>query len=176
MGTDHAALVEQREAAGGFQHPLDHEHHVRAAGIVLVEAQRDVVLIGPRQDAVAELGDLQAVLDDDGVLADQVDTADVAVEIDPHARPVQAGRDLLDMRRLAGAVIARDDDAAVVREAGQDRERGRPVEPVILVDVRDIVVAFRIGRHLHVAVEPEQLTDRHLDIGQAGDLLRCGSH
>ncbi len=176
MRTDHPALVEQGEAAGGFQHPLDHEHHVRTAGIVLVEAERDVMLIGPRQDAVAEFGDLEAVLDDDGVLADQVDTADVAVEIDPHARPVQAGRHLFDMGRLAGAVIARDNDTAVVREARQDRQRGRPVEPVILIDVRDIVVAFRVGRDFHVAVEPELLANRHFDIGQAGDLLRCGSH
>ena len=108
-----------------FQHALDHEHHVRAAGVVFVEAERDVVLVGPRQDAVAEFGDLLAVLEDDGVLADQVDTADVAVEIDAHAGPVEPRRDLLDMRRLAGAVIAGDDDAAVVGEAGEDRERGR---------------------------------------------------
>ena len=124
MRPDHAALVEQREPAGRFQHALDHEHHVRAAGIVLVEAERDVVLVGPGQDAVAEFGHLHAVADDDGVLADEIDTADVAVEIDAHARPVEPGRDLLDVGRFAGAVIAGDDDAAVVREAGEDRERG----------------------------------------------------
>jgi len=32
MRLDHAALVEQRQAAGRFKHTLDHEHHVRAAG------------------------------------------------------------------------------------------------------------------------------------------------
>ena len=101
------------------------------AGVVFVEAERDVVLVGPRQDAVAELGHLHAVADHDGVLADQVDTADVAVEVDAHARPVEARGDLLDMGRLAGAVIAGDDDAAVVREAGEDRERGRLVEAVV---------------------------------------------
>ena len=125
MRPDHAVLVEQRQPAGRFQHALDHEHHVRAAGVVFVEAERDVVLVGPGQDAVAEFGDLLAVLDDDRVLADQVDTADVAVEVDAHARPVEPRRHLLDMGRLAGAVIAGDDDAAVVGEAGQDRERGR---------------------------------------------------
>jgi hypothetical protein len=31
-------MVEQRQPAGGFQHALDHEHHVRAAGVVFVEA------------------------------------------------------------------------------------------------------------------------------------------
>ena len=44
-----------------FEHALDHEHHVGAAGIVFVEHQRDVVLQRPGQDAVAELGDLLAV-------------------------------------------------------------------------------------------------------------------
>jgi hypothetical protein len=41
---DDAALVEQRQAAGRFQHALDDEHHVRAAGIVFVEDERDIVL------------------------------------------------------------------------------------------------------------------------------------
>ena len=71
MRPDHAALVEQRQAARRFQHALDHEHHVRAAGVVFVEAERDIVLVGPGQDAVAEFGDLLAVLDDDRVLADR---------------------------------------------------------------------------------------------------------
>ena len=105
-------LVEQRQPAGGFEHALDHEHHVGAAGVIFVEAERDIVLQGPRQDAVAEFGDLQAVPDHDRVLADEVDAADVAVEVDAHARPVEPRRDLLDMGRFAGAVIARDDDAA----------------------------------------------------------------
>ena len=119
MRPDDAALVEQRQAAGRFQHALDDEHHVRPAGIVFVEAERDIVLVGPRQDAVAELRDLLAVLDDDGVLADEVDAADMAVEVDAHAGPVEPRRDLLDMGRLAGAVIARDHDAAVVGKAGR---------------------------------------------------------
>ena len=138
-----------------FQHALDHEHHVRAAGVVFVEAERDVVLQRPGQDAVAELGDLLAVLDDDRVLADQVDAADVAVEVDAHARPVEPRRHLLDMGRLAGAVIAGDHDAAVVGEAGEDGERGRPVEAVVRVDVRHVLVGLGIGRHFHVAVDAE---------------------
>jgi hypothetical protein len=103
---DDAALVEQGQAARGFQHALDHEHHVRAAGVVFVEDERDIVLVGPGQDAVAELGDLLAFMDDDRVLADEVDTADMAVEVDAHAGPVEPRRDLLDMGRFAGAVIA----------------------------------------------------------------------
>ncbi len=106
MRTDDAALVEQGQATRRFQHALDHEHHVRAAGVIFVENERDIVLIGPGQDAVLEFGDLLAVLQDDGVLADEIDAADMAVEVDADAGPVEAGGDLFDMGRLAGAVIA----------------------------------------------------------------------
>ena len=105
------------------------------AGIVFVEAQRDIVLVGPGQDAVAEFGDLHAVLDDDRVLADEIDAADMAVEVDAHAGPVEARRDLLDMGRLAGAVIARHHDAAVVGKARQDRQRRLLVEQIVRIDV-----------------------------------------
>ena len=153
MRLDHLVLVEQRQAAGDFQHALDHEHHVRAAGVVFVEAERDIVLERPRQNAVAEFGDLLVVLDDDGVLADQIDAADVAVEVDAHAGPVEACRHLLDMGRLAGAVIAGDDDAAVLGEAGEDGERGRAVEPVVRIELRHVLVGLGIGRHFHVTVD-----------------------
>ena len=115
-----------------FEHALDDEHHVRAAGIVFVEDERDVVLQRPGQDAVLELGDLLAVAQNDGVLADEVDARDVAVEVDAHAGPVEPRRDLLDMGRLAGAVIARDHDAAVLREARRGwraSSRGRRDSP-----------------------------------------------
>src|SRR3712207_9091137 len=49
---------------------------------------------------ISELGDLLAVLQDDGVLADEVDAADVAVQVHADQRPVQAGGDLLDVGRL----------------------------------------------------------------------------
>ena len=80
--------------------------------------------------------------DDDGVLADQVDAADVAVEVDAHAGPIEPGRHLLDMSRLAGAVIAGDDDAAVLGEAGENGERGRPVEAVIGVELGHVLVGL----------------------------------
>ena len=167
---DHLVLVQQRQAAGNFQHALDHEHHVGTAGVIFVEHQRDVVLQRPRQDAVAEFGDLLAVPDDDRVLADQIDTADVAVEVDAHAGPIQPCRDLLDMGRFAGAVIAGDHDAAVMGEAGENRERGGAIEAVIRIDFRHMRVDFGIGRHFEIAVDTENLPDRHLHIGQTGGL------
>ena len=133
MRPDHLGLVEQREPARHLEHALDHEHHVGPAGVVFVEAQRGVGLQRIGQDALAELGDLLAVLQDDGVLADQIDAADVAVEVDADARPVEPGRHLLDVGRLAGAVVALDHHPAVVLEAGQDGERHVLGEHVVVV-------------------------------------------
>src|SRR4029077_7614823 len=136
----------------------------------------DVVLQGPRQDSFAEFGDLLVVADHDRVLADQVDAADVAVEIDPHARPVQSRGYLLDVGGFAGAVIAGDDDAAVAGEAGQDGKRGGPVEAVAGNDVRDVLVGLRIGRNLQIAIDAKYLPDRHLHVGHASDGLSCSRH
>ena len=108
-----------------FEHALDDEHHVGPAGVVFVEADRHIVLQRPRQDAVAELGHLHALAHDDRVLADEVDAADMAVEIDAHAGPIEPRRDLLDMRRFAGAVIAGHHHAAVFGESGEDGQRRR---------------------------------------------------
>src|SRR3546814_11767123 len=90
MGADNLALVEQGQLAVDLEDALDHEHHVRTPGVVLVEAKGAWVLQCPGQDALAEFRDLLAVAQHDGVLADQVDTADVAVQIDADAGPVRS--------------------------------------------------------------------------------------
>ena len=159
---DHAVLVEQGELARAFENALDDEHHVRAAGIVFVEHDGDGALQGPRKNAFAEFGDLLAILQDDGVLADHVDPADMAVEVDADHRPVEAGGDLLDMGRFAGAVIALHHDAAVELEAGQDGERGLGVEPVGGVDLRHVFGARLEAVHDHGRVEAEQLLEVQL--------------
>ncbi len=139
MRPDDAVLVQQGQLALDFEYALDHEHDVRAAGVVFVEAQRHRVLQRPGQQALAELGDLLVVAQHDRVLADQVDAADVAVEIDPDAGPVEPRRDLLDMGRFAGAVIALDHDPPVEREAGEDRQRGVVVEAIGVVEIGDVL-------------------------------------
>ena len=141
-----AALIEQGQAARNLQHPLDDEHHVGTARVILVEAQGDIVLDRPGQHAVAEFRNLLALLEHDRVLADEIDAGDMAVEVDAHARPVQARGDLLDVSRLARAVIAGDHHAAVEGEAGQDRERRVPVEQIVRIEIRHVFVAPRIGR------------------------------
>jgi hypothetical protein len=118
----------------------------------------------PGQDALAELGDLLAVAQHDGVLADKVDPADMAVQINPHTGPVQPRRDLFDMGRFAGAVITLDHDAAVVGEAGQDGERGIVVEHIGLVQFRHMVGAMRERRDLHIGIDAEGLAHRYRNI------------
>ena len=168
MRADDAPLVEQRQPARHFEHALDDEHHVRAAGVVLVEAERDVVLQRPGQHAVAELGHLLAVLQHDRVLADEVDARDVAVEVDAHAGPVEPRRHLLDMGRLAGAVIAGDHDAAVEGEAGENGERRLAVEQIVRIEIRHVLVGLRIGRRLHVRIDAEDLAHGNAGVGKTG--------
>lgn len=64
------------------------------------------MLIAPRQDTFSILGDLLTLADDDRILADEVDPADMAVEVNPHQRPIQPRRDLLNVRGFARAVHA----------------------------------------------------------------------
>ncbi len=168
---DDAVLVEQGQLALRLQHALDHEHHVRAAGVVFVEHQRDRPLDRPGQHAFAEFGDLLAVLQDDGVLAHQVDPRHVAVEVHPHQRPVQPCGHLLDVRRLAGAVEALDHHAAVVGEAGQQGARRLGVELVALVEVRHVRVARGEGGRLHVEVDAERLARVDLVVGDQREQL-----
>ena len=169
-----AALIEQGQAARNLQHPLDDEHHVGTARVILVEAQRDIVLDRPGQHSVAKLRDLLAVLEHDRVLADEIDAGDVAVEVDAHARPVEARGDLLDMCRLARAVITRDHHPAVEGEARQDRERRVPVEQIVRIEIGNVFVAPRIARDLHIGIDAESLSHRYAGVGQTG--RRFGSH
>ncbi len=92
----------------------------------------------------------------------------MAVEVDAHARPVEAGRDLLDMGRLAGAVIARNHHATVIGKACEDRERRLTVEKIIRIKLRHIGIACRIGRHRHVGIDPEHFAHRNRRIRQIG--------
>ena len=162
---DHAVLVHQRELAVALEDALDHEHHVGAAGVVLVEDQRHRALQRPRHDAFLELGDLLAVAQHDRILAHQVEPADVAVEVDAHAGPVQPRRHLLDVARLAGAVQALDHHAPVALEAGQQRERHVGVEAVSGVDLGHMVLALGERVHLQLGGYAEHLAHRDQAVG-----------
>ena len=173
MRGDHAVLVEQRQTAGSLQHPLNHEHHVRAAGVILVEHQRDVVLHGPGQNAVTELGDLLAVLEDDRILADEIDTRHVAIEIDAHQRPVEPRGDLLDVGGFAGAMVPLHHDAPVEGEAGKDRQRGVAIEKVVGIDRRGVRIGLCVAHHLEVGIDAEQVAGGELLVRQVGVLGHC---
>jgi len=91
---DHPILVEQGELALRLQHALDDEHHVRPPRIIFVEDQGGRRLQRPGQQAFTELGHLLAVAKHDRVAADQVDAADMGIEVDADERPVEARGDL----------------------------------------------------------------------------------
>ena len=144
--------------------PASYSSNTRAVGCL----QR------PGQQAFAVFGHLLAVAQDDGVLADEIDAADMAVQVDADAGPVEPRGDLLDMGRLAGAVIALDHDAAVVGKAGQDRQRGVVVEAVGLIHIRHMLGRLAEGRHLHVGIDAERLAHRNRDIGNRRIVCRGG--
>ena len=164
--TQNPVLVQQRHFAVAFQHALNDEHDIRAAGIVFVEHQGNRILQRPGQDAVAEFRDLFAVLDDDGVLADQVDTADMAVQVDADARPVQPRGDLFDMGRFARAVISLDQEPAVMGKRNQDRESRVVVETIGIVEIRHMLGFLRVGRNLHIDIESEHVAHGHRGVRQ----------
>jgi hypothetical protein len=61
-----------------------------------------------------------------------------------------------------------------VREPGENGECRRLVEPIVGIDVRDVLIGLRVSRYFHVAVEAEDLADRHFHVRKAGDLFSCG--
>ena len=97
MWLDHLALVEQCQLARYFEDTLNDEHHVRAASVVFIEHQGNVVLQCSRQNAITELSNLLAVFQDDCIFTDQIDSADVTVEVNTDARLVEARGNLLDV-------------------------------------------------------------------------------
>ncbi len=165
MRPDHPVLVEQGQLALHLQYPLDHEHDVGASGIVFVEAQRDRMLQRPGQKTLAEFSDLLVVAQDNRVLADEIDAADVAVEVDADTGPIEPRGNLLDMGRFAGAVVALDHHAPVEREPGEDRECRIAIETIGVVEIRDVLARLAERRDLQIAVDPEGLADRDRDVG-----------
>jgi hypothetical protein len=152
---NHAVLVEQGEPAIALKDALDHEHHVRAAGVVFVEDERDRPLQGPRHDALLELRHLQVVAHHDRIFSHQVEAADVTIQIDAHARPVEPGCHLFDVRRLACAVQPLDHDPAVAGEAGEDGGCHFRVEAINLINFRNVVVGLAEGGHHQVRIDAE---------------------
>jgi hypothetical protein len=164
-------VVEKRRnaaCAGHFEHALNHEHHVGAAGVILVEHERRIGLQRVGQNAFAELRDLHAVLQNDRVLADEIDTRDVAIEIDADAGPVEARCDLLNVGRLAGTVIALNHHAPVVFEAGENGERNLAIEQIVRIEIWNMFIGFRIGRNFEIGFDPEHLANREFHVGKAG--------
>ncbi len=161
MRPDDAILIQQRQLSLHFEHALDDEHHIGPPGVIFIEAQTYRMLNRPGQDPFAEFGDLLAFLQHDGVLADQIDAADMAVQVHTHARPIQPRGDLLDMGGLPGAMIALHENAPVVSEAGQDRQGRLAIEHIGRIQVGHIFVRLGKSRNAHGHVQAERVA--HID-------------
>ena len=157
-------LVQKRQLTGDFQHALNDEHHIRATGIIFVKHHGYRILQRPWQNAFLKLGHLLAVFQHNRVFTDQINTADMAVEIDPHTRPVEPGCNLLNMRRFTGAVIALHHDAAIMGKARQQCHCGLLVEQIIFVKIRHILAAFGEGRNRHINIDTEYVAGIDLAI------------
>ncbi len=107
---------------------------------------------------------MQPVAQHDGVAADHVDAADMRIQIDADAGPVEPRGDLFDMRRFAGAVIALDHHAPVVGKARQNRQRRVLVEHIAIVEVRHTLVRLGEGGHDPVGVDAEYLAHADFDV------------
>ena len=136
---DHPVGIKQGQLAVNFKHPLDHKHHICTTRIIFVKNNGYRILQCPGQDAFTEFGYLLAITQHNGVFADQVDTADMAVQIDPDTGPVQARCHLFDMGGFAGAVISLDHHPAVMAKPGQDSQRCIMIKLVGLVDGGHII-------------------------------------
>src|SRR5215471_10980841 len=175
MRPNDSVLIEQGQLALDLEDALDDEHYVRPARVVLVEADRYRVLQRPRQKAFAEFGNLLVVAQHDRVLADEIDAADVAVEIDTDQRPIQPRRHLLDMGGFAGTVIAADHHPPIEGETGEDCERRVVIEAVGIVKIGDVLARLAKGGNLEVTVDPEGLAngDRNVGLIQGEPGGRC---
>ena len=119
----------------------------------------------PGQKAFAEFGNLLVFPQHDRILADEIDAADVAVEIDTDQGPIKPGRDLLDMGGFAGTVVAADHHPPIEGEAGEDCERRVVIKPGGVVEIRDMLARLAEGGNLEVTVDPKGLTDGDRNIG-----------
>ena len=176
MRGDHLVLVKQGQLAVHFQNPLNDEHHIGAPRVVFVEDNCYGIAQRPGQDALMKLGHLHAIAQLDRVLADQVDPADVAVEVDANGGPVEARSDLFDMGRFAGPVIALDHHATIVREAREDRQCGVRVELIGAVQFRHPFAAIGEPFDNHVRVQSEHIAHTDLFCGLFIDIQCAIGH
>ena len=162
---DHPVGIQKGQLAIDFQNPLDNKHHIGTASVIFVKYNGNRILQGPGQNTFAEFRNLLAITQHNGVLADQVDSADMAVQVDPDAGPVEPRCHLFDVGGFASAVIALDHHPAVMAKAGENRQRGVMVELIGFVNSGHIVRSFREGRHRHIDIKAEHAADIDCGIG-----------
>ena len=153
MGFDHAVLVQQRKLAVAFQNTLNHKHHVRPAGVKLVKDQRHRALQRPRDNTFLKFGHLQPVPNHNGVSAHQIKAADMAVEIDPDAGPIQPRRDLLDMGGLTRSMKPLNHHPPIIAKTRENGQGHVMVKTISRINLRHMLIPFAKRRDAQVAVD-----------------------
>ena len=100
----------------------------------------------------------------DSVPANEADSADVTVEVDPYAWPVETCGNLLQVTRLTGTMQPLQHDPPVVGETRENSEGRISVETVSVIDVWHMLAALAEGGHLPVRIHTEMLAHRDLNI------------
>ena len=94
---NHLVTVQQGQLAINFQHPLNHEHHIGTASIIFVKYKRHWILQCPGQNTLAKFGNLLAITKHNRIFTDEINAADMAVQIDANTWPVQPCGNLFNM-------------------------------------------------------------------------------
>ena len=174
MRRDDFVLVKQGETALRLKNALNHEHHIGTARVIFIKCQSDGVLQRPWQQPFAKLCDLLAVFENNRVFTDKVDTADMAIEVNPYKRPVEPRGDLLDMGGFTCAVISLHHNAAVIGKACADSLRGLIIKDVSLVNFGHMFRFFRKSRNLHVEIYAKNLAGGNGRVrGHNGESFVC---
>ena len=88
MWVNHLIAIKKGQLAIDFENALNHKHHIGTASVIFIKYQRNRILQRPWQNPFAEFGNLFAITKHDGIFADQVNAADMAIQIDPDTGPV----------------------------------------------------------------------------------------
>ena len=120
----------------------------------------------PGKNALAKFGDLFTVFENNRVLTDQINTTDMAIEVNSYQRPIKMRRNLLDMSRLPCTVIALNHQFPAMGEGSQDRDSRIMIKAIRRIDLRHIFCAFFEGRHHHIGIKAKDILNRNLGIRQ----------
>lgn len=165
VGVDDTILVEEGELTFYFEDSLDDEHDVGTACVIFVKDEGTRALEDPWEDTFLVFGHLYAFTNDDSVFTDEVNTTNVAIEVDAKTWPIQTSGDLFDMSRFTCTVVSLDEDATIIGKTCEYSECGFGIEVVLGIEGWDVFGGGTKGAYDHFCTDTEGLLDRDVFIG-----------